>query len=82
MIQEELGFYDWMLKFSERLVVINACFKMQMDRISEDDWQLMESVYYAWTQGELPAFYKSVPPLESQTITEVDLFTNSTNNTL
>jgi len=82
MNQTELDFYEWLPKVSERIQLFNLHVKEKIDKISEEDWSLIECLHRMWYCGMLPPYYKTVPDMDTKTFTQVDLFTpQSTDNT-
>ena len=72
MSQEELSYWEWVVKMCERLTIIQLSVKDHKD-LSEQDWGVLEYLHKLHWKGELP-FYKTVPDIKVEETFEYGLF--------
>jgi len=72
MSEEELSYWEWLLKVDERLHISILSIRDHKD-LSEHDWGVLEYFHKLHWLGELP-FYKTVPDLKEEVSHEQNLF--------
>ena len=72
---------DYLFKFAERLYIVASCIKGGSE-VSEEDYEgVVKAVHYIMQEGTCP-FYKTVCTETSETVTQINLFSNNINLTV
>ena len=74
MCTDELPFFEWSKKITERLTFLHLNIQNFRD-INDDDYFLLEVLHRIWYKGELP-FYQTKLDLYDEKAEQVGLFTD------
>lgn len=80
MCEQELQYWDWLAKVTERLTFARLKVNDRKD-ISEEDYALLKVLFPIWYRGEYP-LYKTIMEGTSQTVTQSSLFDAITTDTV
>lgn len=77
MCEVELDFWSWVGKVNEKLTFIRLKVSNHEDRISEEDWALLEMLHRPYFNGEMPIYQSKLDLLPEKSV-QVGLFDSNT----